>query len=805
MIDPNNPDYSNTPASPQRTYQDYRPLDAKAAPKVSILTPFYNTGEVFHETARSIFRQTFQQWEWLIINDCSTDPHALGILQQYRDLQDPRIRVIDNPQNLGLPGSRNAGIQQAKAEYIYLLDDDDLIEPTTIEKTFWYLFTNPECGFVNGWSVGFGAEEYLWPHGFNERDRFLKANAVTGRAMVRKSVFEKTGGYDASARGGMEDWLFWLNAAESGYWGHTIPEYQDWYRRREQHWTRWETIANEEKLETFRKSLRERFPKTFAQGIPEYREKWHYSFDEFEDKLPAENRLKNTAKRLLLIIPWMDMGGADKYNLDVVQQLTSLGWEITIITTKQHHNPWSPRFSQFTHQIFPLYNFVHPVYHPLAIRYFIESRNPDAVLMSCSELAYWILPYLRHHCPKTPLLDYSHIEEDYWKNGGHPRYAARSQGLLDLNLVTSTHLKQWMVDRYPVDPDKIIPITINVDENFWKPDPEVNVSMREKLGISKDQAVIFFAGRICPQKQPEVLAGVIKQLAKESVDFTFLIAGDGENKSWLEGFIQQNSLNNCTRLLGSCNSEQILEFMQTADIFFLPSLWEGIALSIYEAMATGTVVVGAKVGGQAELVTTESGVLMDTQSMPISKQIIEYSKIIKTLINNPKNRIEIGIAARKRITENFTLDKMTQNLIGAFDIAQQNAQHGRSLTIPKEFSHELAIRAVEYFRSEKVAEHLWSISQNQKKQTESIEKFYPSDPLKDWNHIHKFLPFKFYRLQKKIIRKFYITNAKLDSYNDDLTTEERLTLLTKSIYYQRIMSLKRYRLLSKFLPRHPIQ
>ena len=92
--------------------------DPAAPPAVTIVTPFYNTGAIFHETARSVFRQSFQQWEWLIVNDGSTRPEALAILDEYRHLDDPRIRVIDLPTNQGPSAARNRAFREARASYI---------------------------------------------------------------------------------------------------------------------------------------------------------------------------------------------------------------------------------------------------------------------------------------------------------------------------------------------------------------------------------------------------------------------------------------------------------------------------------------------------------------------------------------------------------------------------------------------------------------------------------------------------------------------------------------------------------------
>src|SRR5262245_11627834 len=107
MIDLRSPDYSNTPASPRRPKFSYAPTDPLAAPAVSIVTPFYNSAaRVFHETATAIFRQSLQQWEWLIVNDATTDAEALRALDEYRRI-DPRVRVIDCPANRGPGAARN--------------------------------------------------------------------------------------------------------------------------------------------------------------------------------------------------------------------------------------------------------------------------------------------------------------------------------------------------------------------------------------------------------------------------------------------------------------------------------------------------------------------------------------------------------------------------------------------------------------------------------------------------------------------------------------------------------------------------
>ena len=94
MIDSSNPDFTYTPASLKRPIFGYKPASPITPPYVTIVTPFYNTESIFHETARSVMQQSFQQWEWLIINDGSTNPEALFVLESYRQI-DARIQIID--------------------------------------------------------------------------------------------------------------------------------------------------------------------------------------------------------------------------------------------------------------------------------------------------------------------------------------------------------------------------------------------------------------------------------------------------------------------------------------------------------------------------------------------------------------------------------------------------------------------------------------------------------------------------------------------------------------------------------------
>lgn len=116
----------------------------KKTPKVTVLMPVYNGERYLREAIDSILSQTFQDFEFLIINDGSTDS-TREIICYY---DDPRIRLLDNECNLGLTRSLNKGLKLAEGEFIARQDGDDISEPERLAKQVAFLDTQPEVALV---------------------------------------------------------------------------------------------------------------------------------------------------------------------------------------------------------------------------------------------------------------------------------------------------------------------------------------------------------------------------------------------------------------------------------------------------------------------------------------------------------------------------------------------------------------------------------------------------------------------------------------------------------------------------------
>jgi len=160
-------------------------------PKVSVLMPVYNTKEEYLRTAiESILNQTYEDFEFLILDDCPSSPRE-DIVKSY---QDKRIKYAKNEKNLGITGSRNKLIDMAKGEYLAVMDHDDISLPTRFEKEVAVLDKNPEIGVVGANIHKIIANKDVVQPEFDEDIKIglmMKCVVTHPSSMIRKSVLIK--------------------------------------------------------------------------------------------------------------------------------------------------------------------------------------------------------------------------------------------------------------------------------------------------------------------------------------------------------------------------------------------------------------------------------------------------------------------------------------------------------------------------------------------------------------------------------------------------------------------------------------
>ncbi|MBC3539272.1 glycosyltransferase family 2 protein [Rufibacter sediminis] len=190
-------------------------------PKITVLMPVYNSEKFLREAMDSILQQTFRDFEFLIIDDGSTD-RSVEIIQSYTD---PRISFYQNEQNLGISPTLNKGIHLAKADLIARMDADDLCYPTRLQRQFEYMQAHPDCAMVSSLvRVISETGETVRHDRFESRFLYYNLNFICWiyhpTVLYRRQAVQEVGMYTAAYSEDFE--LFWQLARNHKI--HNLPE-----------------------------------------------------------------------------------------------------------------------------------------------------------------------------------------------------------------------------------------------------------------------------------------------------------------------------------------------------------------------------------------------------------------------------------------------------------------------------------------------------------------------------------------------------------------------------------------------------
>lgn len=182
-------------------------------PKISVIIPCYNHVQFIVEAMESVLKQTFKDFECIIINDGSVDNTDNVVLNWIKD--DKRFKYFYQD-NSGLSNARNKGISLSSGTYILPLDADDKISDNYLEKCFEVLELHYDVKIAYGEAYLFGKVNRKWNLDSYSFEDILYKNMIYCSGLFRKEDWVKVGGYDENLLEGLEDWEFWINILKDG-------------------------------------------------------------------------------------------------------------------------------------------------------------------------------------------------------------------------------------------------------------------------------------------------------------------------------------------------------------------------------------------------------------------------------------------------------------------------------------------------------------------------------------------------------------------------------------------------------------
>ncbi|MHB1937970.1 MAG: glycosyltransferase [Acidobacteriaceae bacterium] len=670
-------------------------------PLVSIVIPCYNQGEYIEDTLISVSKSTCTDYQILIVDDGSTDLETLRVLD---DLRSRGYEVITQV-NKGLPAARNTGIRVARGAYILALDSDDLIGSTYLEKACLILQTRPDIAVVCPWTRTFGLNSLDWKPPTASRASLAEGNVVINAAVFRRTLWVDVGGFDESLTSGYEDYDFWLSAAERGWKFYSVPEVLFYYRvkptsmftdsyfkdheimsrLKEKHPVTLglPTLSARGLRSVLRGFLRDNalgrmLFKIFRRDIGVLDESGFISWIKWRlfplaRSLPPVLALYRGARRklsppmeparieptplkiavraasgkvvVLYMLPWLELGGADKVNLELVRGLDGRLFQSVLATTLRSDHPWHGFFAQYTDEIFHLANLVDDdAGRLMVLDHIVASRGVTILHVSNSLEGYRLLPQLRARYG-LPVVSTVHMYDpkDSWD---YVREAAQCDTSIDLHVSVSHRVAAQLVT-LGVDATKIRTIVNGVDLKRSLPGRGLN-----------DRPYIVFIGRLTEQKQPEAFVRAVEELVwrGDYTRFQFIMVGSGPLEEHLRDQIRNKGLFGKISLPGPMDEDGIVNLLAHAAVLIAPSRVEGLPIVGLEAMAAGVPIIATKVSGWTELILHGLNGFLVSPAAPQK----EIADLVEQLLRSPELWASVSSNARRLAAEKFDVSKMIE-------------------------------------------------------------------------------------------------------------------------------------------------
>ncbi|MDF2460680.1 MAG: glycosyltransferase [Candidatus Saccharibacteria bacterium] len=626
----------------------------KNAPLVSVVIPYYNRADTIDDTIGSLHIQTFTDFEVLIVDDGSTDPVST------QKLKDLNLKGLDaqiiHQKNQGVSAARNTGISKAKGKYVICLDSDDVLEPTFIEKASVLMETSPDVSIATSDREDFGVIDARTVYSpYDPQDLWIN-NMIITAAAFRKEAWRASGGYKSGI--GYEDWEYWINLGENGYWGQVIPEPLFRYRTSMQS----RFIGDKDIHFNNIKKIRELHPR-YKQKVSALQAKRQFTkrvvepasaFTNLDNKAFYANP-DNGRPNILITVPWMTFGGAETliYN-DCRQIKDEVNFSCSTGLKSKHE--WEYKFKEITPRVYHMANlFEDPALYIEFVANYIETRQIDILHVIHNGFTFDMLAELKSRFPdlKVAVTLFNDRVEYFDQSIAAQQYI---DAFSSDNEAVAGHFEQELGDRARV---RIIPNGINCYDEF-SPVLFDRASEREALGIAPNELAVLFVGRFSPEKNPDVFVRAAGQLLAKPKNrsLRFFLIGDGPTKKDVEDLMAEI---NRPEIINLGYQSEPARYLSAADIFVLPSSIEGFPLSILEAMAMRLAVVVSRVGAIPEVIDSgRDGVIVTPGSDT------EIAAAIGELLRDRDLLENMKTAARQKVESQYSTIALGRNYLGMY-------------------------------------------------------------------------------------------------------------------------------------------
>ncbi|MBA4010691.1 MAG: hypothetical protein C0481_02380 [Phenylobacterium sp.] len=638
---------SYLPAAPARDLTEW----PASAPLVSVVIPCFNYGHYVDQAIESVLAQTFTDLEVIVVEGGSSQAESRERVVQ---LDFPRTRLLFQGAATRVGANRNLGIENARGKYIICLDADDRLRPTYVEKAV-FLAETYGIDVVSSAMQFFGdRSDRIDILEAPDLDALIHGNHVLTCALFRKSFWEAAGGVRDFSKGGHvhEDWAFWMRLAAHGARFLNMP--RDPLLLYRSHGVSLSTGDDVHPMDQQAKLVREMNADVLTPA----------AFDRSR-RLAVQERRSVPAPRpdayqapslegpvVLIALPWLVLGGAERLLSAIVKHLSSCGWRVILLTsidTSPDQGDTTAWFEEHTAEIYKLPLFLRRDRWDAFLDHLIQSRGVDILWVVGSAFAYDRLVSVRNSYPNLRVIDL------LFNTVGHTQNNRLRKDLIDLTIVENNEVQDWLLTHGEAQA-RIKVIESGVDLSRLSPrsrDPEVS----RGLHLRPNEIVVGFSGRWSEEKNPLGFIEIARR-TDPRLPIRFVMTGTGPQHHLVEQAIAEARFAP-GRFTVVGDVPDVAPWLSSYDLLVLPSRLDGRPVVVMEALAFGVPVLASRVGALPELI--EEGVNgwlcgpMETD---------QFARLIDAFARNP-GRARHRTAARAFAERKLDQNRMLANYMAA--------------------------------------------------------------------------------------------------------------------------------------------
>lgn len=356
----------------------------------------------------------------------------------------------------------------------------------------------------------------------------------------------------------------------------------------------------------------------------------------------GKQRDMSQGNHILLALPFLVVGGADRRFLELAKFLTARGYEVTIVTTE----PTDPRlidtskeFHTITPRIFHLPRFLSvggfstSGHTALFLEHIIRQHAITAIIVGGSAATYEALPHLKQEFPNLRVIDQQFNTE------GHLGSNRRLRACIDFTVAENETIVNELVQMHAEDPSHIVHIPNGIDLARYQ--PSIRTEVKRPHGIPPDRKVVSYVGRLSHEKGPDLFLEIAARMASVDPALFFILAGPGLLDHALREQAQRLGLSERVLMPGCIDT---VEYLSHSDVLIVPSRIDGRPNVVIEAFALGTPVIAAAVGGIPELAGN------GTRGLLCAPECVDqFVSAALALLSDPAKARSLSAAAREYV------------------------------------------------------------------------------------------------------------------------------------------------------------